>query len=154
MGHFQKRNSEKMKLSAILASLAVAQSDDSSSGLDLTTLMLMSGGNMGGNMAQNPMLMYSLLADDSDSSDKLLPLMMMQGQGEFNPMMYLLLNKDDDSSVKDLLPLMMMSGQATDMNSLLPLMLLDDSSDGSSSTLKDLLPLMMMSGQTSSSMGE
>merc|ERR1711953_1230150 len=94
---------EKMKLSAILASLAVAQSDDSSSGLDLTTLMLMSGGNMGGNMAQNPMLMYSLLADDSDSSDKLLPLMMMQGQGEFNPMMYLLLNKDDDSSVKDLL---------------------------------------------------
>ena len=69
-----------MKLSAILASLAVAQSDDSSSGLDLTTLMLMSGGNMGGNMAQNPMLMYSLLADDSDSSDKLLPLMMMQGK--------------------------------------------------------------------------
>merc|ERR1712184_217050 len=70
--------------------------------------------------------MYSLLADDSDSSDKLLPLMMMQGQGEFNPMMSL---------------------QSTDMNSLLPLTLLDDSSDGSSSTLKDLLPLMMMSGQ-------
>merc|ERR1711993_140545 len=93
------------------------------SGLDLTTLMLTSGGNMGGNMAQNPMLMYSLLADDSDSSDKLLPLMMMQGQGEFNPMMYLLLNKDDDSSVKDLLPLIMMGDSDLDSDLLMMMML-------------------------------
>merc|ERR1711990_289679 len=127
MGLSKEKFRKKMKLSAILASLAVAQSDDSSSGLDLTTLMLMSGGNMGGNMAQNPMLMYSLLADDSDSSDKLLPLMMMQGgQGEFNPMMYLLM-KDDDSTSKDLLPLMMMSGQS-DMNSMLPLLMMGDDS--------------------------
>ena len=67
-----------MKLASIFAAVAVAE--EASSGLDMTTLMLMSQGQMGGNMAQNPMLMYSLLSDDSASSDKLLPLMMMQGE--------------------------------------------------------------------------
>ena len=114
-----------MKLFGYLAAMASAQFGQ----------MGMGGAPVGGgDMAANPMLMYSLLSGESTDMKSLLPFMMMSGgqQGGINPMMLMMLSEKDgeSSSMKDLLPLMMMSGQGGDMSSMLPLLMMgDDNAD-------------------------
>jgi hypothetical protein len=66
---------------------------------------------------------------EKSSMDKMLPLMMMGGQGQqMNPMMMMSLLGGDDSSMSDLLPLMMMGGQqpGQQMDPMMMMMLMKD----------------------------
>jgi len=83
-----------------------------------------------GEMAANPMLMYSLLSGESTDMKSMLPFMMMSSgqQGGMNPMMLMMLSQKEgeSSSLKEMLPLMMMSGQGQDISSMLPLLMMGD----------------------------
>merc|ERR1712110_384457 len=67
---------------------------------------------------------------EKSTMDKMLPLMMMGGQGgqQMNPMMMMSLLGGDDSSMSDLLPLMMMGGQqpGQQMDPMMMMMLMKD----------------------------
>merc|ERR1712147_157556 len=66
---------------------------------------------------------------EKSKMDKMLPLMMMGGQGQqMNPMMMMSLLGGDDSSMSDLLPLMMMGGQqpGQQMDPMMMMMLMKD----------------------------
>merc|ERR1739848_88230 len=109
--------------------------------------MMMMNGGMGGNGApMDPMMMMTLMGDDSGSMKDLLQLMMMQGQNgaPMDPMMMMMMMGDDSSSMKDMLPLMMMQGGANGapMDPMIMMTLMGDDSG----SMKDLLPLMMMNG--------
>jgi hypothetical protein len=66
---------------------------------------------------------------EKSTMDKMLPLMMMGGQGQqMNPMLMMSLLGGDDSSMSDLLPLMMMGGQqpGQQMDPMMMMMLMKD----------------------------
>ena len=114
-----------MKLFGYLAAMASAQFGQ----------MGMGGAPVGGgDMAANPMLMYSLLSGESTDMKSLLPFMMMSSsqQGGMNPIMLMMLSQKEGepSSLKEMLPLMMMTGQGQDMSSMLPLLMMDDDNAG------------------------
>merc|ERR1719354_1453091 len=119
--------------------ISLLDKDGTSSSLkDLLPIILMSqgGAGMGGDLLSNPLLLMTLLDDDSKiDSDLILIMTLMNGGGLGgstdllgSPLLLMTLLKDDtSSSMKDLLPL---------------LLLLDDNS----TDISDLLLIMMVSG--------
>merc|ERR1711881_206228 len=92
---------------------------------------MMSGGLNGSGAPMDPMMMMTLMGDDSGSMKDLLPLMMQGGQNgaPMDPMMMMTLMGDDSGSMKDLLPLMMMNGgEQGAMNPMMMMSLLEDKS--------------------------
>merc|ERR1712086_516161 len=94
--------SKKMKLFATLAAVTSAQLGAPVSPMNMMPAMPSMDGLMGGMGGMNPMLMMSLLGDDSGMDSDLLMMMMIGGMGGMNPLLMMSLFDDDKVDVAKL----------------------------------------------------